>query len=165
MIEKVLFYIIALISIISTIYIFFSKDLFKNLIAVFLIFFTTGLIYFHMGIVFLGVFQIIIYAGAIMILFVVAMNVISEDKTTIKFNKPSIITGILSSVIFIILSGLLLYKIFSGLHFDYSKKISFMEVSKKLFEVFPVQIEIISLILFVAIVIVYSLLRSSDNEL
>ncbi len=115
MIEKIIFYILAIVSVSSTIYLFFSKDLFKSFIAMFIIFITTAFIYFHMGLIFLGVFQLIIYAGAIMVLFIVAMNLLPEVEKEVKFNKPSVFSGFLFSTLFLILLGFSLYKILNNL--------------------------------------------------
>ncbi|HOJ85754.1 MAG TPA: NADH-quinone oxidoreductase subunit J [Elusimicrobiales bacterium] len=165
MIEKLIFYFVSLIAVSSTVYVIFSKDMFKSFIAVFLVFLSTAVIYFLMGFAFLGVFQLIIYAGAIMVLFITAMNSIPETKKSYKTKHISILFSLFISVLFVFLSWKAFKKTIYSLNFSYPQSVSFMEVSKKLFNDYPIQIEVVSLILFVAAVIVYSFLKGEENEL
>jgi NADH-quinone oxidoreductase subunit J len=165
MIEKIIFYLSVLIIFGGYIYLFFAKEIFNSILAMFIIFIFTGVIYFLMGIKFLGIFQIIIYAGAIMVLFIVAMNSIIHHK--INANKSIFLNLFITfvAIIFGFLSALLLYKTLPLINIPFKSKPTFFELSKAIFEKYFLQIEIISFILLVAVVIVYSMLRSDENEL
>jgi len=134
----------------------------------FIIFLSTGILYFIMGLKFLGIFQIIIYTGAIMVLFIVAMNTIPVSKDENIKNKKNIFNMIFPPLIglsFIFFLYFLIKKRFTNIPYSNIPYISFSDISKTLFNDYYIQIEIISLMLFVAIVIVYSLIREEKDEL
>lgn len=165
MIERIFFYFISFVMISSTVYILFSKRIFNSLIAMFIIFLSTAAIYFMLGINFLGIFQLIIYTGAIMVLFITAMNTLVDFKNIARKNILSIFFSILVVLSFIILSGSLFKNILKDFPPFSNEKIAFEVIAKELFNNYPLQIEVISLILFVAVIISYSLLRGDRDEL
>ena len=165
MLEKILFYMIFILISGLYIYLFLSKDIFRSIISMFLIFLSTAVIYFLMGIKFLGIFQLIIYTGAIMVLFIVAMNTIINHKNETKTTLIENILIISGALLSILTTLFLFYKLGSMPQNQIRWKADFFELSNVLFEKYFIQIEIISFILFVAVVIVYSIIRSEKNEL
>lgn len=165
MLEKILFYLFSLIMISSTFYIIFSKDIFRNFIAAFLIFLSTAALYFLMNLKFIGIFQIIIYTGAIMILFIVAMNTIGSKAFFDLKKQNSNFLYVFLSLLFVLIFGFVVYYF---LRFDFLLKkseFSFYELATNIFSRYPIQLELISLMITIAMVIVYSFIKEEKDEI
>lgn len=164
---ELIFYLLAILMILSTVYLIFSSDIFKSFMAMFLVFFLTAIVYFIMGLKVIGTFQLIIYTGAIMVLFVVAMNSLAPVKDIQK--KICSIKNFIYTF-FVLVFGYMIYKVFDISYIYLSegnKSLSYTDsislLGKKMFSEYFLQIEVISLILFVAIVVAYNYLREEKN--
>ncbi len=69
MAERVLFFILAIVAIASAGGVVFSRNPVRSALLLVLNFFTLALIYFMLSAQFIGALQVIVYAGAIMVLF------------------------------------------------------------------------------------------------
>jgi NADH-quinone oxidoreductase subunit J len=67
--ERVLFFILAIVAIVSAGGVVFSRNPVRSALLLVLNFFTLALIYFMLSAQFIGALQVIVYAGAIMVLF------------------------------------------------------------------------------------------------
>lgn len=80
--ERILFFVLALIAILSAGGVVFSRNPVRSALLLVLNFFTLALIYFMLSAQFIGVLQVIVYAGAIMVLFlfvIMLLNLGSPD--------------------------------------------------------------------------------------
>ncbi|AGI27255.1 NADH-quinone oxidoreductase chain J [Candidatus Portiera aleyrodidarum] len=104
-----LFYISATIAIFSTLNVILSKNIIHALLNFIISLISISMIFFLIGANFAGVLEIIIYAGAIMVLFVfVVMMLLNPINKTLSFIKLKI--WIIPSIMTITLLGLLLIK-------------------------------------------------------
>ncbi len=69
MAERILFFVLALVAIVSAGGVVFSRNPVRSALLLVLNFFTLALIYFSLSAQFIGALQVIVYAGAIMVLF------------------------------------------------------------------------------------------------
>lgn len=163
MFEKIIFYFISTIMILSTIYMIFEKNLFKNLFAMFIVFTSTAVLYFLMNLTLIGIFQLLIYSGAIIVLFIITMNIIiSKKENNISARN---ILYMFFSIVFIIITGSFIYKIFDkNISFE-KPNILTEEFVNKLFADYILQLELLSLILTVAVVIPYLILKGDESEI
>ena len=69
MAERVLFFILAIVAIVAAGGVVFSRNPVRSALLLVLNFFTLALIYFMLSAQFIGALQVIVYAGAIMVLF------------------------------------------------------------------------------------------------
>lgn len=69
MAERILFFVLALVAIVSAGGVVFSRNPVRSALLLVLNFFTLALIYFSLSAQFVGALQVIVYAGAIMVLF------------------------------------------------------------------------------------------------
>ncbi|MCX7925890.1 MAG: NADH-quinone oxidoreductase subunit J [Fimbriimonadales bacterium] len=80
--ERVLFFILAIVAILSAGGVVFSRNPVRSALLLVLNFFTLALIYFTLSAQFIGALQVIVYAGAIMVLFlfvIMLLNLGSPD--------------------------------------------------------------------------------------
>ncbi|CEL12525.1 NADH-quinone oxidoreductase chain J [Candidatus Portiera aleyrodidarum] len=105
-----LFYISATIAIFSTLNVIFSKNIIHALLNFIVSLISISMIFFLIGAKFAGVLEIIIYAGAIMVLFVfVVMMLLNPINKKLSFIKLKI--WIIPFIMTITLLGLLLLTI------------------------------------------------------
>lgn len=69
MAERILFFVLAIIAIVSAGGVVFSRNPVRSALLLVLNFFTLAMIYFMLSAQFIGALQVIVYAGAIMVLF------------------------------------------------------------------------------------------------
>ncbi|GAB4028554.1 MAG: NADH-quinone oxidoreductase subunit J [Elusimicrobiota bacterium] len=155
MLRDIFFYIFSAIAIFSSLYILFARNPVRAAFSMFLVFFSTGVIYLLMGLTFLGAVQIIIYAGAIMALFVVALPAMSKaGETPSKKISFKGLAGLLSAALF--LSLLFPLAFMQTGHFILPHSFNLKDFASSLFSKYWMQLEIISLLLFVAIAAAYT---------
>jgi len=80
--ERILFFILAIVAILSAGGVVFSRNPVRSALLLVLNFFTLALIYFTLSAQFIGALQVIVYAGAIMVLFlfvIMLLNLGSPD--------------------------------------------------------------------------------------
>lgn len=163
MIREILFYFFSAITILASLYLVFSKNPVKAAFSMFIVFLFTGLIYFVIGLHFIGAIQIIIYVGAIMSLFVVALPAMSYVSDENK-QKGEIIKNL-----FAYISAFLVLVAIIPIAFSLNRIIQFLNFNIKdfaiiLFSQYWLQIEIVSMLLLVAVVAAYMFLSIRKKE-
>ncbi|NAW51156.1 NADH-quinone oxidoreductase subunit J [Elizabethkingia argentiflava] len=104
--EQYIFYFVALLALVSAIYMVFAKNPLYSILSLIITFFSIAGMYILLNAQFLGIVQIIVYAGAIMVLFLyilMMLNLKSKDESYKKGYMKFI--GILSAGL--LLTGLL----------------------------------------------------------
>ena len=100
--EQILFLVLAFVASISALGVVFSAYPVRSALFLVLNLFTLALIYFTLQTPFIGAVQVIVYVGAIMVLFLFAVMLLNPgvpEKTTLK--DPKIYLAFLGSVVFL----------------------------------------------------------------
>jgi len=85
---KLVFYISGLVAIISTLFVIFCTKAMHALLFLIILLLSISCIFFSIGSYFAGVLEVIIYAGAIMVLFVFIIMTINIDTLDVFEIKP-----------------------------------------------------------------------------
>ena len=105
--EQFLFFFIALVAVASAVYFVFAKNPLYAILSLIVTFFSIAALYVLLNAQFLGIVQIIVYAGAIMVLFLyvlMMLNLNAKDES--KKHNLFKFTGIISAgIIFVGMIG------------------------------------------------------------
>ena len=105
--EQFLFFFIALVAVASAVYFVFAKNPLYAILSLIVTFFSIAALYVLLNAQFLGIVQIIVYAGAIMVLFIyvlMMLNLNAKDES--KKHNLLKFTGIISAgIIFVGMIG------------------------------------------------------------
>ncbi|XRY30575.1 MAG: NADH-quinone oxidoreductase subunit J [Buchnera aphidicola (Tetraneura akinire)] len=154
------FYFFAAISILSTFCIIFSFDVMYSLLYFLISILSTSGVFFSLGAFFPGVIEVIIYVGAIMVLFIFTLITLNleKDSKQKKRNFSFLINWKIFSLIFLMLFFSFLY----FLYFLNNGEMNFMSESdnirkfgNKLLSSYAILFEFISMILLSGIVITF----------
>jgi NADH-quinone oxidoreductase subunit J len=109
---SVLFYVLAIIVLLSTLLAIIQRQVVHAVVYLILSFFATGLLFYLLGAPFLAVLEVIIYAGAIMVLFlfiVMAVRVESDEDTKTEIHQwlPAVVLAVISFLV----GGVLIFEI------------------------------------------------------
>lgn len=78
--EQILFFVVAAIAVLSAIYFVFAKNPLYSILSLILTMFSIAGLYILLNAQFLGIVQIIVYAGAIMVLFLYILMMLNLNK-------------------------------------------------------------------------------------
>ncbi|AAO26885.1 NADH dehydrogenase I chain J [Buchnera aphidicola str. Bp (Baizongia pistaciae)] len=152
------FYSSSLATIVFTVCSIFSRNLMYSLLYLILSFVFTSCVFFSLGATFAAALEVIIYAGAIMVLFVFFIMMFNFKKSTLYaekiFDKNNYYY-----INFLFLLCILIFPFFFILSYLYKEKIFYMVVSTKLvaiklFSDYILVIELSSIVLLSALIIV-----------
>ncbi len=101
--EEILFYLVSACAIISAFFVVFSKNPMHSIIALIITFFSISGLYIMLNAQFLGAVQIIVYSGAIMVLFlyVLMMLNLKEKDEPLKGSSFQILAAICGGLVFV----------------------------------------------------------------
>ncbi len=156
--EHILFFVLAGLSIGSALMMVTRRSPVMSAIWLIVNFFALAGLYLTLQAQFIAVIQIIVYAGAIMVLFVfviMLLNLGDEKKLTEKISSRKIVAAGLSAGVLLELLAILGFSnlIFPGQNAQRSLEIGTVEsIGKELFTTFLFPFEITSVLLLVAIV-------------
>jgi NADH-quinone oxidoreductase subunit J len=160
-----LFYISAAIAVISTVMVVTRANPVHALLYLVLSLFSVALIFFALGAPFVATLEVIIYAGAIMVLFVFVIMMINPGRRGIEREKqwlnpriwigPSILAGILlAELIYILTRG--------GGHMAGIAEVTPKEVAIALFGPYILAVELASMLLLAGLIGAYHLGRRNE---
>lgn len=86
--EQILFFIVAFITVISALYFVFAKNPLYSILSLIVTFFSIAGLYILLNAQFLGIVQIIVYAGAIMVLFLYILMMLNLNEAD-ESKKPT----------------------------------------------------------------------------
>lgn len=112
--DQILFFTVGFITILSAVYFVFAKNPLYSILSLVVTFFSIAALYILLNAQFLGIVQIIVYAGAIMVLFLyvlMMLNLNAKDESK-KKNLPKFIGVFTVCILFIGMLGA--YKGLSG---------------------------------------------------
>lgn len=163
---QVFFYIFSFITIFSTICAIFQKNPIYSLLYLIISFLSISGIYFSLGLFFIGSIETIIYAGAIMVLFVFVIMMLNL-KNDFFFKKKDFIIKFFTICIFFISISLIIYILYIFRILDYkSIYIDIIDMNilgKYLFHKYIFFIELISVILLASLIVVVHLCIHKKN--
>lgn len=79
--EQILFFAVAAIAVLSAVYFVFTKNPLYSILSLIVTLFSIAALYVLLNAQFLGIVQIIVYAGAIMVLFLYILMMLNLDKS------------------------------------------------------------------------------------
>ena len=98
--EQIIFYFVALIAVVSAIYFIYARNPLYSILSLIVTFFSIAALYILLNAQFLGIVQIIVYAGAIMVLFLYVLMMLNlEPKDESKKKDYFKILGFFSVLI------------------------------------------------------------------
>ncbi|WP_425619741.1 NADH-quinone oxidoreductase subunit J [Buchnera aphidicola] len=164
---NLIFYALSLIAIISTILTIIQKNVIYSLLYLIISFLSISGIFFCLGAFFAGALEVIIYAGAIIVLFVFVIMMLNiNQENNIKkenFLKPIYWIGpsILSLILFISMTYVIFYL--------KDKTINKLLINSKivgisLFGPYILLVELSSILLLSALVIVFHIGKNYENK-
>ncbi len=162
----ILFYIIAVLMITTTTLAVTRRNLVHTVLYLVLSFFGSAMLFYLLGAPFLAALEIIIYAGAIMVLFLFIIMMIRVDKIDgMFFPKRQLVPAMAISAGFLIVCGLLISQSPGG-----GEGLSPAQASPKTFGLYLFQthwlaIEIASLLLLIALIGTFILGRQLRKKL
>lgn len=86
--EQILFFIVSFITVISALYFVFAKNPLYSILSLIVTFFSIAGLYILLNAQFLGIVQIIVYAGAIMVLFLYILMMLNLNEAD-ESKKPT----------------------------------------------------------------------------
>lgn len=157
----ILFYMAAVIAVISTVCVILQNNIVHGLIYLILSLLAVAVVFFLLGAPFAAVLEAIVYAGAIMVLFLFVIMMLNMGQHSVDQER-----GWMGARVFIapaIMSGLLLAQLLNVLS-DYQvdlapAEIGVMEVSSLLFGPYVLAVELASILLLAGLVSAYHLAK------
>ncbi len=161
---SILFYLLSALSVISALFVVFSRSPIYSVLSLIVCFFTIAGHYIMLNAQFLAIIHIIVYAGAIMVLmlFTVMLLNLNEDVSVHKFNITKLIAVITGGLLFLVIlasvksSSLLTYQAPANLNIGNAQ-----DIGMKLFTDYLLPFEISS-VLFVSAMISAVLLAKKE---
>ena len=161
MLELGLFYIAATVSLVSTILAVTRYNAAHALIYLIISLLASAIIFFLVGAPFAAVLEVVIYAGAIMVLFVFVIMVLNLGRSGDRAEHALLQPGmwIFPSVLCLVLFAEIVYVLQSAEHFLKGVVVGPKEVGLELFGPYVLAVEIASMLLLAGLVGAYHLGR------
>lgn len=165
-IYAIIFYLLGAGILLSTLMAVTRRDMVHAVIYLVMSFFGSAMLFYLLGAPFLGALEIIVYAGAIMILFLFIVMMLKVEKTgTAVFPRSQWVPAATLCVTFLLLAGLLLSGTDSGIRVPLETAWAEPKAfGNYLFTGHWLAIEITSLLLLVALVGVFLLGKPRDRK-
>jgi len=157
----ILFYLASAIAVISTVLVIFQSNIVHGLIYLILSLLAVAIVFFLLGAPFAAVLEAIVYAGAIMVLFLFVIMMLNMGQHSVDQEKSW--TGPRVFILPAIMSAVLLAQFLNVLR-DYKfelapTEIGVMEVSALLFGPYVLAVELASVLLLAGLVSAYHLAK------
>ena len=157
----ILFYLASAIAVISTALVIFQSNIVHGLIYLILSLLAVSIVFFLLGAPFAAVLEAIVYAGAIMVLFLFVIMMLNMGQHSVDQEKSW--TGPRVFILPAIMSAVLLAQFLNVLR-DYKfelapTEIGVMEVSALLFGPYVLAVELASILLLAGLVSAYHLAK------
>ncbi|MFT4046625.1 MAG: NADH-quinone oxidoreductase subunit J [Solimonas sp.] len=159
-VTNLFFYFAALIAVVSTLFVITGKNPVHALLNLVVSLLAVSGMFFMLGAPFAGVLEVIVYAGAIMVLFVFVVMMLNLGRATIEQERhwltpknwvaPALLSGLLLAGLLYVIGG-------SGLHAAALAGIDAKQVGIVLFGPYLLAVELASMLLLAALVAAYHL--------
>ncbi len=153
--SEVIFFILSALTILSALFVLFAKNPMYSVLSLIVCFFTIAGHYIMLNAQFLAIVHLIVYAGAIMVLFLFVvmllnLNAETEPHKTTKLKLAAVIAG---GVLFLTIVASMKAGLPSGYHMPGKSNIGFVEqVGQKLFTDFLLPFEVSSILFLSAMI-------------
>ena len=164
---NVIFYITAIIAIIATLLVVTRTNAVHALLYLIVSLLSISVIFFILGAPFIAALEVIVYAGAIMILFVFVVMMLNQGKESLKQEKewfkiknwigPSILSLILLIELIYVFTSIETPAVNNGI-------VDTQEISKSLFGPYILGVEMVAMLLMTATVGAFHIGREKKNE-
>lgn len=150
--EQALFYILSLVAVIATLFCITERHPVHAVIYLVTSFFSLAIIFYLLSAPLVAVFEVIIYAGAIMVLFLFSIMMIRPEETEVNLHPgfrdwgPALLLGV------IILGGIGALVVARPVPATASSPGDIREFARVLFQKYGVAVEIVSMQLLFALV-------------
>ena len=105
-----IFYVLAAVIVVATLVAVTRRNLVHAVVYLIISFFGTAMVYYLLGAPFLGILEVIIYAGAIMVLFLfIIMMLRVERKRERRFSLGQWLPAAILGLVFLVIVGLLVF--------------------------------------------------------
>lgn len=159
LLDSSIFWISSVVAIIATLMVLLSRNPFHAVLYLIVSLFGVSMIFYTLGAPFLAALEIIVYAGAIMVLFLFVVQMLSpagSPATMPDLQRPSvgqmIFPGILTSILMIVVVLAIVRASAMGNDVETIRQISAKELGIALFKHHYLGVELASLILLIGIV-------------
>ena len=162
---EIAFYLAGLVAVFSTLGMLFSRNPVHGLLYMIVSLLSVAMIFFAVGASFAGVLEMIVYAGAILVLFVFVMMMLNLGETIIQLEKTWlqprnwILPALLSSILFI---ELLVFLWHGQQAAPFGQAVTVKQIGVALYGPYILAVELASLILLAALVIAFHLGRKEE---
>ncbi len=161
------FYAASAVAVFSTLRVITGSNPVHALLYLVLSLISVAMVFFNVGAPFAGALEVIVYAGAIMVLFVFVVmmlnlgkNIIDQERLDLKLKYwigPTLLAGALLVMLLMLLSG-------QEPHAMVRSDVSAQSVGKVLFGPYVLAVELASMLLLAAMVAAWHLGRTEDRE-
>lgn len=163
---SIIFYLAAVVAVLTTLRVITNTNPVHALLSLIVSLLAVAVVFFTLGAPFAGILEIIVYAGAVMVLFVFVVMMLNLGDETVAqeraWMKPS--AWVLPSLFAAGLLGLMVYALLSmGLHPAGETVVDSRDVGKSLFGPYLLVVELASFLLLAALVAAYHLGRAEEN--
>jgi NADH-quinone oxidoreductase subunit J len=162
-----LFYIAAIIALVSTIRVVTGKHAVHALLYLIVSLLAVAVIFFMLGAPFAAALEVIIYAGAIMVLFIFVMMMLNLGARAAEQEKRWLLPGIFvgPSLLSLILAVCFVYLLAHGeSHPSGFTEVGPQDVGSAMFSKYLLGVELVAMLLLAALVGAFHLARSHKDE-
>ncbi|WP_031431407.1 NADH-quinone oxidoreductase subunit J [Methylomicrobium agile] len=163
----ILFYLTSAVAVFATVMMLTRLNAVHGLLYLILSLLAVGVIFFLMGAYFAAVLEVIIYAGAIMVLFVFVIMMLNQGQTTTAQERAWLQPGVWigPSLLALILLAEMAVIIVHGGHMETGRIVSAKQVGITLFGPYLIAVELASILLLAGLVGAYHLGRPIPKTL
>jgi NADH-quinone oxidoreductase subunit J len=124
-----------------------------------------GIVYLFLGSEFLMAFQIIVYAGAILVMFLFFLYLYPEEEFKIQdMRNSTLIKTLIPTFLFVIILTLILFT-FDVREYEASTSVySVKELAKLIYNQYPLAIFLLAFILTYPMIAIYLLMKGSESD-
>ena len=164
-VEQLVFYIFATIAVVASLFVVLQRRALYSALALIVCFGSVAVLFYLLGAIFISAIQVIVYAGAIMVMFLFVVMLIDPESEMFTFNKirkVSVLALPISAVLALVL--LWAVPVFSGTArgADLSSKGGVEEIALSLFNDYLLPFEVTSILILVAVLGAMVLAKRTD---
>jgi NADH-quinone oxidoreductase subunit J len=124
-----------------------------------------GIVYLFLGSEFLMAFQIIVYAGAILVMFLFFLYLYPEEEFKIQdVRNSTLIKTLIPSLLFVITLILILFTFDVREYEHFASVYSVKELAKLIYNQYPLAIFLLAFILTYPMIAIYLLMKGSEGD-
>jgi NADH-quinone oxidoreductase subunit J len=167
-VEQLVFYLFAIVAVSSALFVVLQRRAIYSALALIVCFFSMAILFYQLGAYFIAAIQVIVYAGAIMVLFLFVVMLIDPESEVFALSRARNLS--LVALPLAALFGLLVFLGVSGLGLDETgtgaaasiSKGEVKEIARVLFSDYLLPFEVTSILILVAVLGAMVLAKRTD---